>query len=359
MRIKKNYNLLQYFGIIIFYLLFKEDIMVATIKDVASMSNTSIATVSRYINGKPIKDENRESIKKAIKELKYEINSNARGLKTNSSMNIGVVVPHLNHIYDITIVKGIQNYLIKYGYNIVLLESNGLIDGEKECFEFLLRRNVDGIIVNSDSSDTSLYSQFNNSGTPIVLIDQKIDGINASAVLTDNINAIYDAVEYLIKMGHKKISIILGIEGSFTAKERLKGYLRAMEDYSMEINSNFIRYGNYRADGGYRCMGELIQCEEKPTAVIVTNYDMTHGAVLALNEKNISVPEDISFIGYDDYSLTQIYKPKLTIIMQPMIEMGEKAASLILKILKNKTEYENQVYRFKTTFIVNESVKRI
>ncbi len=333
--------------------------MRATIKDVAKHANTSTATVSRYINGKPITEVNRKNIENAIEELNFEINANARGLKTNSTMTIGVIIPQLNHIYDITIVKGIQNYLIKHGYSLMILESNSDYSVEEKCLELLQRKHVDGIILNSDSRDLKLVSNFEKIKIPVVLIDQKIDNIPSNVVLADNINAVYQATEYLIKMGHKKISIILGQEISFTAQERLLGYVRAMQDYSIEMNPDYIKYSNYKTDGGYNSMYELLALAEKPTSVIVSNYDMTHGALRALNEKNINIPDDISFIGYDDSNLAEIYKPRMTIIMQPMIEMGEKAASLILKMVKNQTEMDSQVYRLKTTFLRNDSVRRI
>lgn len=333
--------------------------MGATIKDVAKMAQTSIATVSRYINGKEIKEKTRSRIDEAIIDLNYEINSNARGLKTNRSMLIGTIVPHLNHIYDITIIKGIQNFLIKFGYNLLILESNGNLKEEKIALEFLYKKNVDGIIINSDSEDINIYSDFIKDDIPIVLIDQKLDNINTNAVVADNINAVYQAVEYLIKMGHRKISIILGTKGCFTAKERLTGYLRAMEDYGLEVDNNMIKHGNYKSDGGYLAMKELLEGNVRPTAIIATNYDMTHGALMALNEKNLSIPGDISFIGYDDINLAEIYRPKFTIIMQPMIQMGEKAASLMIKMIKNNVADYGEIYRLKNTFIINDSVAKI
>lgn len=333
--------------------------MGATIKDVAKMAQTSIATVSRYINGKKIKEKTRSRIDEAIIDLNYEINSNARGLKTNCSMLIGAIVPHLNHIYDITIIKGIQNFLIKFGYNLLILESNGNLKEEKIALEFLYKKNVDGIIINSDSEDINIYSDFIKDDIPIVLIDQKLDNINTNAVVADNINAVYQAVEYLIKMGHRKISIILGTKGCFTAKERLTGYLRAMEDYGLEVDNNMIKHGNYKSDGGYLAMKELLEGNVRPTAIIATNYDMTHGALMALNEKNLSIPGDISFIGYDDINLAEIYRPKFTIIMQPMIQMGEKAASLMIKMIKNNVADYGEIYRLKNTFIINDSVAKI
>ena len=331
----------------------------ATIKDVAAMSRTSIATVSRYINGKTIKRSTQDAIENAIKVLNYEINTNARALKTNSSMLIGIIVPYLNHIYDISIVKGIQNYLVKLGYNIMLLESNDSIDEENRAVDYMLNKNVNGIIINSDTNNTKMYEKIQSSGTPVVLIDQLPDNIKANAVIADNVNAIYQVVEHLIKMGHKRISIILGNEDSFTTKERLKGYERALEDYNIDIDRSLIKYGNYKTDCAYEKMKELLN-NGNITAVITTNYDMTHGAILAINEMDVSIPDDISFIGYDDISIAKIYKPQLSVIMQPMLEIGQKAAEIIIKSIREKgMGQKNELFRLKTSFIQGKSIKRI
>jgi LacI family transcriptional regulator len=333
--------------------------MGVTIKDVANAAGTSIASVSRYINGQGIKENTKLKIEKAISDLNYEINVNAKGLKTNKSMIIGVVIPSLTHIYDISIVKGIQNCIVKQGYNMLINDTDNIVENEAKVLDFLYNKKVDGVIFDPVSNNIDGLKKFIENDIPVVMIDQKIDDLNVSSVLCDNINAVYQSVEHLIKKGHTKISIVLGPGELFTAKERLTGYLRAMEDYGLAVDEKFIKYGDYLMKSGYDKMIELLDEDDAPTAVIVTNYDMTKGAILAINERNLMIPDDISFIGYDDFDLTQLYKPKLTIVMQPMIEMGEKAAELLLKQMKCKSDDNNKIYRLKTDFIINDSVKKL
>lgn len=330
-----------------------------TIKDVAKRSGTSISSVSRYINGNQIRESNRVKIEQAIKELNYEVNISAKSLKTNKSMIVGIVIPYLTRIYDVSIVKGINNVINQNSYYSFIIDTDNDFKKEKEALDFLYNKKVDGVIVFPSSDDKSIYQKFIESNIPIVFIDQKIDSIKGSCVVADNTNAVYQAVEYLIKKGHSDISIICGPQNMFTAKERLLGYYRALNDYGIPVREELIKSGEYDMYKGYDRMIELIDMPNRPTAVIVTNYDMTKGAVLALNERNINIPEDISFIGYDEYDLTNLYKPKLSIIMQPMMQMGEKAANVLLKLMKGDESYYNKVYRLKTEFIENKSVKKL
>lgn len=333
--------------------------MAITIKDVAKLSGTSISSVSRYLNGNPIRQGNKSRIEKAIKELNYEINLSAKGLKTSKSMTVGVVIPFFTRIYDASIVKGINDVIAQNSYYSFIMDTDNNPEKEKEVLNFLFNKRVDGLIVFPSTTDEDLYTRFEDANIPIVFIDQKIDSIKSSSVIADNINAVYQAVEHLIRNGHKEISIICGPKNLFTAKERLIGYERCMIDYGIPIKEEYIKFGDYTMCKGYEKMKELLSYTDRPTGVIITNYDMTKGAILAINELNVNIPEDISVIGYDDIDLTQIHKPRLTMVIQPVREMGKKAANMLLSMMKGNCEYENKVYRFKTEFLNNESVKKL
>jgi LacI family transcriptional regulator len=330
----------------------------STIKDVAKLSKTSVATVSRYLNNRPIRLDNKTRIEDAIKQLDYSINVAAQNLKTNRTMSIGIVIPDLIHNFDINLVKGIQNKIRKSSYHTFIMDTENNIQFEKDALEFLYSKKVDGIILDPISNNEETLQQFVDAGTPIVLIDQKLNNVQAPAVVSDNVNAVYNCVEHLLTMGHKKIGIILGPQDLFTAEERYRGYKRAFEDYHIPMNENFVKHGNYTSEGGYKCMLELLEMHERPTAVIVSNYDMTKGALIGINEKEVTIPEDISFIGYDFYDLTEIYKPRLSMVIQSNIEMGELAAALLIKLMDGES-VEHDVYRLKTNFISGDSIKKL
>ena len=186
-----------------------------------------------------------------------------------------------------------------------------------------------------------------------------IKEVNCDTVLVDNLNASYNAVEHLIVKGHKRIGIICGPDGIFTAVERLKGYVRVLEDYSMVIDPALIKKGDYGIESGYRLLNELLDMRNPPTAVFVTNYEMTLGAIMAINEKNVKIPEDLSFIGFDNLEMAKIVKPALSIVVQPMQQIGETAANILLKRLKGDTGNFPSMVRLKTELVIKDSVKEV
>lgn len=335
------------------------DYISATMKDVARKSGLSIATISKYINGGNVLEENRVVIDKAIKELGFEVNEIARGLKTNKTMTIGLLIPSLENIFFTSIVSNIESILIKNGYSTIICDYKEDKSLEKQKLDFLVKKMVDGIITMPMGCDLEVINSVINRNIPVVLIDRALKGVECDTVLVDNLNASYNAVEQLIILGHKRIGIICGPEDIYTAQERLKGYERVHEDYDMTIESELIKKGDYQVESGYRLLLELIEMEEPPTAVLVTNYEMTLGAVMAINESDIKVPDDISIIGFDNLQLAKVVKPPLSIVIQPVKQIGEVAANMILRRLKGDNSNFPSMIRLKTELMLKDSIKKV
>ncbi len=335
------------------------DFISVTMKDVASKSGLSIATISKYINGGNVLEENRKIIDKVIKELGFEVNEMARGLKTSKTKTIGLLIPSLENIFFTSIVSNIESVLIKSGYSTIICDYKEDKDLEKQKLDFLLKKMVDGIITMPMGNDSEAINSVVERNIPVVLIDRALRDIKCDTVLVDNLNAAYNAVEQLIILGHKRIGIICGPDEIYTAQERLKGYERVHEDYNMPVDSTLVKKGDYQVESGYRLLSELIKMEEPPTAILVTNYEMTLGALMAVNEGNIKIPDDISFIGFDNLQLSKVVKPPLSIVMQPVQQIGEVAANTILKRLKGDTSNFPSMLRLKTELIMKESVKKL
>lgn len=336
-----------------------EVIIISTIKDVARYTGLSIATISKYINGGNVREENRKKIDEAINVLNYKINEMARGLKTNRTMTIGILIPSLENIFFTSIVSNIENILHRHGYSTIICDYHEDEQLEKEKLSFLLNKMVDGIILVPGSEEGDYLEKVLPANTPVVLIDRMLKGVKCDVVLADNLNASYEAVEHLIIRGHRNISIILGPENIYTARERLKGYYRAHEDYSLQTNHRFIKFGDYTIESGYKLLMDILDTNPEVTAVFVTNYEMTLGAIMAINEKNITVPDRISLIGFDNMQMAKIVKPPLSIVVQPMREIGEKVANVLLDRLRGNKASFPSVYRLKTEIIMKESVGRI
>ena len=295
----------------------------------------------------------------AIKELDYRVNEIARGLKTNKTMTIGVLIPCLENIFSTTIVSNIEDILLKNGYSTIICDYKEDAGLEKQKMNFLVNKMVDGIIMVPLDSSSEEINRITEKSIPIVLIDRLIKEANCDCVLVDNLNASYNAVEQLITRGHKRIGIICGPDDIYTTQERLKGYIRVHEDYAMEVDQSLVKFGNYQIQGGYDLLCEFMDGDEKPTAIFVTNYEMTLGVVIAINEKNINVPDELSIIGFDNLQMARVVKPPLSLVVQPMQQIGETAANLMIRRLKGDMSNFPAIYRLKTEIQIRESVRKI
>lgn len=325
----------------------------------ARLSGLSTATISKYINGVTVKQENRERIENAIETLDFRVNEIARGLKTNKTMTVGVLIPSLENIFATSIVSRIESILLQNGYSTIICDYQQDKELENRKFDFLMNKSVDGMIFMPSGIENSKIASAIESDTPVVLIDRSIKGLECDVVLVDNLNASYDAVELLIAGGHKRIGVICGPQEIFTAQERLKGYIRIHEDYELDVDSSLIKFGDYELQSGFMYMNELLDQLNPPTAVFVTNYEMTLGAVMALNKRNIAIPGELSFIGFDNIQLTNVIKPTLTIVMQPIQQIGDTAANLILKRMRGDKSGFPAMFRMKTEILKGESTAKL
>jgi len=325
-------------------------------KDVAEYAGLSVATVSKYINGITIRDENKKRIDEAIQVLGFRVNEIARGLKTKKTATVGVLIPSLENIFTTSIVSTVESILLQHGYSTIICDYQQNAALENQKFDFLMNKSVDGMILVPQGIDESKVMEALGRDVPVILIDRSIKGIDSDVVLADNLNAAYNAVELLITKGHRRIGIICGPQNIYTAQERLKGYIRIHEDYELEIDQTLIKYGDYEIQSGITLMNEFLDQQNAPTAVFVTNYEMTLGAVMALNSRNIAIPKDLSLIGFDNIQLANIVKPRLAIVIQPMQQIGKTAANLLIKRMKGDRTGFPAMIRLKTEIYEGESI---
>jgi len=332
-----------------------------TIKDVAKLAGVGVGTVSNYINGIPVRESNRVKIEAAIKELDFKANAIARSLKTSRTRTIGVVISHLQDIYSATIINSVEYKLSQAGYNTLICNSRGSSKLEKEKIEALVERMVDGLIIYPCNEDISYLNNVLNGKVPVVTIDNKTINYPCDQVLTDNASATYKAVEWLINSNHRRIAIIRP-SSHFTMRERLLGYERAHHDYSINIDPDLIKTIDSHGRETYDAVNEikaLMNISSPPTALITCNYYSTIEAYKAICDLKINIPNDLSFIGFDNIGLTELIRPSLSIIVQPMEEMGATAAALILKRINGDLSGFPSILRLKPELIIRESTKRL
>ena len=334
--------------------------MAATMKDLAKRTGLGLATISSYFNGGNVREKNRKKIEEAIEELHYEVNEVARNLKTNATKTIGVVIPELNNTFCAEIITGMEDILRNHGYATMICDCRTDKKLEQEAVEFLCRKRVDGIINMPVDTEGGHLKTFQKTGKPIVLIDRKIKGVVCDSVLVDNEQAASDALRLLYEKGHRNIGIIGGPEEISTAQERMKGYCKTMEELNLPVRQSLIVHGDYTIQGGVKAMETLVQENPEMTAVFITNYEMTMGAVIGLNELGIRIPEEISLVGFDNLPFARACNPKLTIVSQPTDKIAEATAGIMLERLEHAgNESGCRTEKLGTTIIHGKSIAQL
>lgn len=332
--------------------------MGATMKDIAKRTGLGLATISSYLNGGNVREKNRIKIEEAIEELHFEVNEVARGLKTNRTKTIGIIIPELNNIFFAEIITEAEDILRNQGYATMICDCRSDEKREQEAAEFLFHRRVDGLIVMPTGSDASSLKRFVRAGKPVVLIDRKMEDSNCDCVLVDNEGAAEEAVKRLLKAGHKKIGMIAGPDGVYTAKERHQGYLKALREAGISPEESLVARGNYTIAGGAAAMKSLKEQNPEMTAVFISNYEMTVGAVMEINDSGTAVPGELSVIGFDNIDFARASVPRLSIVTQPTKEIAREAARMLIARLDQESSGPDTV-KLKTGFVEGKSVKQI
>lgn len=308
--------------------------MASTIRDVAALAGLSIGTVSKYINGCAVKDSTRTAIESAVRELNYHPNNIARGLRNAKSFSIAILLPMLESNFCTSMISSIEACLLPEGYSVIVCECHNDAKMELQKTQFLIDRMVDGIVLIPYALDGKQIEMIQSNHIPLVLLDQKIYGHETDCIVLDNFLAGYETVKHLTQLGHKAIGILTGNPAHYTTQGRLGGYKKALEEAGIEVSKDYIQCGDYSIDGGYDAMIRLCRLEKKPTAVFISNYDMTVGAYLAVNYLNLKIPDDISIVGFDNFPLANVVKPSLTFAEQPLDAMGKDAGRLLYRRIK-------------------------
>ncbi len=332
--------------------------MAATIKDIAKKTGLGLATISSYLNGGNVREKNRVKIEAAIKELHFEVNEVARGLKTNKTKIIGIIIPELNNIFCAEIITEVEDLLRSHGYAAIVCDCRTDGKREMEAVEFLDKRRVDGLILMPSGNSGKHLRAFARKRKPVILIDRKLRDIECDSVLVDNRGAVKDAVLRLVRAGHERIGMIAGPEEMFTAEERLAGYNEAFYEAGIVRQKELVVRGDYTIAGGAGSFRALLKRNPDMTAVLVSNYEMTMGAIIEANEMDVKIPERLSFIGFDNLEFARACVPRLSIVTQPTKEIGRRAAELMLKRLKEEPSGDAVSVKLKTGFVEGKTIKK-
>ena len=337
----------------------KGDVILAvTINDIAKLAGVSKTTVSKVINNKDdsISKATKEKIISIIKEQNYVPNKLAQGLVTKRTKTIGLLIPDIRNPFFTDISRGAEDYARKEGYNIIFCSTDEDYKREAECVSMLIEKMVDGIIFAPSSNTSNQDNDYNNLQIPMVLVDKNIDISNAKGLVkVDNKNGTYESTKHLINQGHEKILYLSGPLKNEISKERLNGYIRALEKNNVQHDECDIVEGQYKYEWAYEFIKNMD--EIKHSAICCANDLMAIGVVQALRERGLNIPQDISVVGFDDIQTAKLIHPSLTTVRQPAYEMGQRASEILINYLKNNDIESVGTVTFKPQLIIRNSTK--
>lgn len=314
--------------------------MATSIKDVAREANVSIATVSRVLNNVDVVNEDtKKRVLEAIKKLDYRPNIVARSLKTQKTSTIGIIIPDISNAIYPEVVRGAEDVANIYNYNIMLCNTD--LDPEKEIeyLRVLGEKMVDGVIYISNSLEKNVMKTIKDSNMPLVLIETDGTETNFPSVIIDNKQAAMDSVDYLFKKGNRKIAYIGISDDVINASAiRHQGYMAALEKNNIPYDENIIYLCNcsLKAEDGYKAMTSILEKTKDIDAVFCVNDEIAMGAINALRDKELNVPEDVSVMGFNNTRGAEFFYPRLTTVTQPLYDMGSVATRMLIKKINNE-----------------------
>jgi LacI family transcriptional regulator len=309
-----------------------------SLTDVAKKAGVSIATVSRVINeSDKVTDQTRNKVKGIMEELGYFPNRVARRLRQKGGRRhlLGLILPDIQNPFNAEMARGIED--VAYANQFAVLLCNSDEDLVKESFyiDVMRAESVDGVILPPIQESDAAVLKLIERGMPVVVVDRALKSTNVDTVEIDNFLGAYEAVEHLLKLGHKRVAIISGPTNISTSLERRRGYRQAHVDANLAVDPDLMLTGNYKQDSGRSLTDQLLNLSSPPTALFVTNGLMAMGAIEIVHKRNLSIPNDLALIGFDDLPWAEALDPPLTVVRQPAYEVGKAAAEMLLNRLGN------------------------
>jgi DNA-binding LacI/PurR family transcriptional regulator len=305
-----------------------------TLKDVARAAGVSVATASRALSlpGR-VHDTTRKRIETAAASLGYRPSKVARRLRVDGGPThmLGVLIPDIQNPFFADVVRGIEDAAHAEGYSLLLRNVDEDVDRQRGALHSLHTESVDGVIVPPVREDDADVNAFAASGKPVVCVDRRVARDAFDTVVSNNEQGAYDAVAHLVRLGHQRIGLIGGLPGISTSRERRAGYERALREAGLAVDPALAREGDSRFESGKALTEALLGSPDRPTALFAANNLMTLGALAAVHAAGFAVPSDVAVVGYDDMPWALALNPPLTAVRQPGLEMGRRAADLLLQ----------------------------
>jgi DNA-binding LacI/PurR family transcriptional regulator len=332
-----------------------------TSHDVARLAGVSRTTVSFVLNDVPhvqISEETRQRVLQAADQLGYHPDAAARSLATRQTHTLALVLYQsadriVGDAFLGNVVRGLSEVAQERGFRVLLHPFEDI--GKSEGYVTLVLENrIDGLIASGPRSDDEQLSRLHEDGFPLVLLGQ-LNGAGINFVDVDNISAAHGAVSHLIHLGHTRIGLITNAPLEYTASaDRTQGYKRALKEAGLTYDEHIVRYGKFDARSGFRAMEEMLSLTERPTATFVASDEVAVGALAALHQHRVTVPDGMAIVGFDDIPVARFLVPPLTTIRLPAYELGVRAADMLIRTIQGEEVAESQVV-LRTQLIIRES----
>lgn len=314
-----------------------------TAEAIAAKLGVSAMTVSRALNGRPnVNRRTRERVLSAAKRLGYTPNHVARSLALRKTQTIGVVVPEISHSFFPEVIRGIEDAVYSAGYHLILTNTAEDDNREQDAIMTLQSKRVDGLLISTAQTvtDHSTYEEAIRQGVPIVFFDRVVYNIGATCVSIDDEDCCARITEHMIGHGYHAIAHLSGPPTVSIGKARLKGYKKVLSRHNMKLRPELIVQSGFHEKGGYVAMEKLLQlsARERPDAVVAVNDPAAFGAMKAIQEHRLRIPQDISIVGMTDDIRAELAMSPLTTIRQPAYEIGKSAAEALIQEIEGKAK---------------------
>ncbi|MFN2108045.1 MAG: LacI family DNA-binding transcriptional regulator [Anaerolineae bacterium] len=327
-----------------------------TIRDVAKQAGVAPITVSRVINNSGyVNEKTRARVEAAIADLGYVPNVLARSLRSRRTDTLGLILTDISNPFWTTVARGVEDAASDAGFNVILCNTDESEVEQDKYLHVLVQKQVDGVLLVPARSAVEPIKFIQSQNTSVVVLDRRIPNSQTDAVRCDSEGGAYQLTCLLLSLGHRRIAMLSGPQGVSTSEDRVAGYRRALTEVGLDVDPALVNYGQFSLESGYTMTQQVLTVTPRPSALFAGNNFIAIGALRALRDAGLRVPEDLALVGFDDLPTDLVVDPFITVAAQPAYEMGRQATELLLARLSEEAPAAYQEIVLPTVIVVRES----
>jgi LacI family transcriptional regulator len=331
-----------------------------TIREVAKLAGVAPITASRVINDSGYTSEDvKQRVKQAAKQLNYVPNVLARSLKSKRTNTLALVLTDITNPFWTTVARGVEDAASAQGYTVIFCNTDESAEKQARYLKTLIEKQVDGVLLVPALSEENPIEFLRQQNVQVVLLDRRLPNTKIDVVRCDSKDGAFQLVKLLLKLGHKRIAILRGPFGVSSADDRMAGYTLALKEAGLKTENHLVFSGEFSVESGYQMTKKLLEMSPQPTALFASNNFIAIGALKALHDAQVSVPEQMSVVGFDDLPLAIVVDPFLTVADQPAYEMGQCATQRLLEHLDGQETTGIQETVLPVSIIERRSTKAV